>query len=831
MKTIAVFMPGFPTSIFYDEWLGVRDTALQLNVQPLCVIGAPFKSQDSYEHNANVLYDLTKKHGVDGILFWSAGLDWYIARSELETFIKSFLPIPLVSLEIPIPGIPSITSDNYNGTIELVEHLIKEHHYERFAYARGPINHEGIELRYRAFHDALAHHGIIFNSLHATKPAQWTDEYGKQAVVELLDEKHLIPGKDFECIVAANDARARSVIEELMARGYQVPGDIAVVGYDDEEWAEIFTVPLTTVRQPFYEMGKYAVKIILESINGKEVTNQNTIPADLMIRCSCGCISNTILQVPAFYTSSTEDTILEKLRSELLKIYKNNDYEANIMLVEEKIQKLVDSCLQEIQEKGPKYYRYGPFIKELESIVKFLEQKSGDVAYLQNIVSGVRKIILMKNNIADLIKADDVWEQGRVYIGEVSRRAEARERLEVERSNREIVSFEQNLLVTFDFTTLMKLISTELPLLGIPSGYIYLYTNPLKPDEGAYCVLEFTNKSYVIHTESTHAHFEFFPHSNATNDPIIPYVVEALFFNTEQIGYITLQADLRDCRLYDTIRALVSSALKGSFLIRQLEILLKAEAQAREHAEIYRKAAEEANRAKSKFLATMSHELRTPLNSIINFAYLLSSQTEGELNANQIDLAMRIEESGRHLLALINDILDLSKIESGKMDLIIEEFNFNELFNFVYSSFKPFLEEKKISVILNFADSIEIFADKMKIKQVIFNLFSNAVKYTEQGIIEVTAKISDAQLRFSIKDTGRGIKPEDLEKIFEEFIRVDFSTNVSITGTGLGLPISKKLIEMHGGTITAESEYGKGSIFTFTIPVSRNMPKKNLIQS
>ena len=230
---------------------------------------------------------------------------------------------------------------------------------------------------------------------------------------------------------------------------------------------------------------------------------------------------------------------------------------------------------------------------------------------------------------------------------------------------------------------------------------------------------------------------------------------------------------------------------------------------------------EQANRAKSEFLANMSHELRTPLNSIIGFSEVLEDKTFGELNTKQQKYVNNIHTSGRHLLQLINDILDLSKVEAGKMDMNYEEFSISDAMQDIGAVFKTQVDKKNISLGLEFDKRlISINADQKKFKQIMYNLLSNAVKFTpEGGKIIVKSELTDKFIRISVSDTGIGIKPEDHERVFAEFQQIDSKTSRAYEGTGLGLPLTRRFVEMHGGKLWVESEFGKGSTFTFTIPI------------
>lgn len=245
-----------------------------------------------------------------------------------------------------------------------------------------------------------------------------------------------------------------------------------------------------------------------------------------------------------------------------------------------------------------------------------------------------------------------------------------------------------------------------------------------------------------------------------------------------------------------------------------------------EELEDAKKAAETANRTKSEFLANMSHELRTPLNSILGFSEVLSDELFGKLTEQQKGYVGNIYSSGKHLLSLINDILDLSKVESGSMELELETFFVRDLLQLSMSLFK----EKAIKHGIKFRlevqpdEDIEIVADKRKLKQILFNLLSNAMKFTpDGGSVALRVKKEPLFIEFSIEDTGIGIKAEDIPKLFKEFVQLGSAYTKEYEGTGLGLALTKRLVELHGGKIWVESEFGEGSRFTFTIPVRSSL--------
>ncbi len=230
----------------------------------------------------------------------------------------------------------------------------------------------------------------------------------------------------------------------------------------------------------------------------------------------------------------------------------------------------------------------------------------------------------------------------------------------------------------------------------------------------------------------------------------------------------------------------------------------------------------EASRAKSDFLANMSHELRTPLNSILGFSEVLQDQLFGDLNEKQQEYVSYILGSGRHLLALINDILDLAKVEAGKMTLEVNSFPLQSLLGSAMNMLKEKALKHGIALELDLdpsltADTVE--ADERKLKQILFNLLSNAVKFTpDGGAVRVRAERDGEFLKIMVADTGIGIKPEDIGKLFHSFSQLESPYAKQYEGTGLGLALTKKLVDLHGGRIWVESEEGKGSSFFFTIP-------------
>ncbi|MCX7974224.1 MAG: PAS domain S-box protein, partial [Candidatus Aminicenantes bacterium] len=230
--------------------------------------------------------------------------------------------------------------------------------------------------------------------------------------------------------------------------------------------------------------------------------------------------------------------------------------------------------------------------------------------------------------------------------------------------------------------------------------------------------------------------------------------------------------------------------------------------------------AEAADRLKSAFLATMSHELRTPLNSIIGFTGILLKGLAGPLNEEQIKQLQIIKNSGQHLLALINDVLDLSKIEAGQMEIHCEPFDFSSSIRQVMEVAKPLAEAKNLFLEAEIDPEIgEITSDRRRLEQILLNLISNGIKFTEKGGVRLDCRKAEQEVIIRVSDTGIGIKPEDFDRIFQPFSQLDTGLTRQYEGTGLGLTICHRLAQLLGGKLSVESEYGKGSTFQLILPL------------
>jgi signal transduction histidine kinase len=296
----------------------------------------------------------------------------------------------------------------------------------------------------------------------------------------------------------------------------------------------------------------------------------------------------------------------------------------------------------------------------------------------------------------------------------------------------------------------------------------------------------------------------------ATADPIANVIlVTTGFVVVGALGAYLLHEF--DSRLADLQALVISLEQRVTDRTHDLEI-------AKTEAETARAAAEEANAVKSRFLANMSHELRTPLNAILNFTAFVADGVMGPVNSEQADVLNQALGSGKHLLSLINDVLDITKIESGMMDLFVQDVDMNAVLATTISVAKGLVKDKSLDLVTDVDEDLPVtYGDRRRIRQVFLNLVSNAIKFTNKGSVTITAKRAEGGIEVMVKDTGIGIAPEDQHLVFESFRQVQ-KHDIEAVGTGLGLPISKHFVQVHGGRMWFESVAGAGTIFYVYLP-------------
>jgi signal transduction histidine kinase/ActR/RegA family two-component response regulator len=313
------------------------------------------------------------------------------------------------------------------------------------------------------------------------------------------------------------------------------------------------------------------------------------------------------------------------------------------------------------------------------------------------------------------------------------------------------------------------------------------------------------------------------------------YKVRAIKSYADEIGSLIdgFNTMLSDIQQRDTALRGANEELQTR--TRELEKEVSHRKQAQEELLKAKHVAEEASRAKSTFLANMSHELRTPLNAIIGYSEMLEEEARDSAHAENIQDLQKIQSAGKHLLSLINDVLDLSKIEAGKMTLHLESFDVAAMIEEIVNTLQPAAEKNKNTLRIHLDDEVGMMrADVTKVRQILFNLLSNACKFTDQGTITLDVQQREAEgqdwIRFQVTDTGIGIDPQQQANLFQEFAQADTSIARKYGGTGLGLAITHRFVRLMKGHISVESQPGRGSVFTVSLPAQAKMDAVDLVR-
>jgi len=269
-------------------------------------------------------------------------------------------------------------------------------------------------------------------------------------------------------------------------------------------------------------------------------------------------------------------------------------------------------------------------------------------------------------------------------------------------------------------------------------------------------------------------------------------------------------------RLYEQVKA-ASHQLEEKVRVATAELVRRNELLQRQHLEL-----EQASQLKSQFLANMSHEFRTPLNAILGYTSMLLQGVSGEMSSPQKNKLLRVDSNARHLLSIINDILDISRIEAGKMPLHLEDFDLGALISELFAEVEPLIQRARLQVFTDLQQPVpQLYSDRQKVKQVVLNLLTNAIKFTPEGHVKVVVRDDPGgEVRIAVQDSGIGIAPADQEKVFEDFRQADNSVTREYGGAGLGLAICRRLAKMLDGRIELKSQPGEGSVFTLVIPRS-----------
>ena len=605
-KTIGVFSAQL-TRVWGAEFMaGVMDAAEAADVNLVSVVGGKpvaLPASDDLKTSYG-LYDVIKPGQFDGLLF-SADLAHGLSPEDVEQFCRSFSSTPIVAHAIQADGIPSLMTDSLEGMRAIIRHLIEVHDYKRIAFIRGPKGQVESELRFRAYQEELKAHKIRFES-QLVVDGDFSPESGRAAVRTLMDER----GIRFQAIAAANDRMAFGAMEVLQQRGVQVPDQVALTGFDDVLEAQSMGVPLTTVRQPFYEIGRQALESLLKHINGETVSPVTLLPVSLIVRWSCGCLPESVQRAVVLPKEVARTGRLENKREAAINalfaaanVAENDPHVAQFRDV---FGRMWDVFLASLGESNTS----DAFMKMVQSGIEVLQRHGRDVASWHNVISTLRKHAL--SGIASsttALKAENLFQQARMLAGELSQRAQAYRRLEIEKQEEILGAFGFSMAPAMTLEEIGKAISNNFPAMGIGRWYVMFYSDvsaprPVSapPPSDYRLFLQYDENKFVIPSEKTKKFTgRLVPPGKMPEDQRYSAMVMPLTLARNRFGFMWVEVGPRDWEVYVRVRNLISSALLRTMLVQQreqarkeIERLLEDARQRAEELAVARDAAEKA---------------------------------------------------------------------------------------------------------------------------------------------------------------------------------------------------------------------------------------------
>jgi DNA-binding LacI/PurR family transcriptional regulator/anti-anti-sigma regulatory factor len=561
---IGYLAPNISDSVGLARWQGVLDAAQEQDVNLICFPGSYWRDPGP-RGQANAIYDLIDSENLDGIVLGNIVQESSASYDEFRDFYERRFRVPVVSIRKTLNGVPYVPLDNYQGMREAIVHLVEVHGYRRIAFMRGPEQHPYAQERYRAYTDVLEEYGLPFDPLLVTPPSGWDDP----AIQVLLDERKLSPVIDFEAVAAVNDRKALNALMALQARGVRIPQDVAVVGFNDDAEDRVSIPPLTSVAMPFYEQGRQLIEMVLALLRGEKIPERVALPARLVVRQSCGCMTPAMVRAAAEPSKASLvkiETTLTARRGEILAemVQEVGDFAG----ASEWAERLLDTFVAALTAEGDPR---GAFLSTLNEILRQVAAEDGDVTAWQEAVSALRRHLLPSITHQGVsLWASGLWHQARVMIGETAERMRMRQMLQAKQWTQTLREVSAALIATFDVTNLVDVLAENLPRMDIPGAFLSLYEDPKAPAERSRLVLAYTAEGRIA-LAAAGLHF---PSRQLIPEGIWPqkrytFVVEPLYFQERQIGFSLFEVGPRDGGIYEALRGEISSALQGALLSRE----------------------------------------------------------------------------------------------------------------------------------------------------------------------------------------------------------------------------------------------------------------------
>jgi diguanylate cyclase (GGDEF)-like protein len=556
---------------------GIFDGAMDNDVNLLVFPGKTPKIPYFYQYQCNVIYDLVNVDNVDALILPSGLYCNYLSKEEYEKFYRRYLPLPIVSITIPLPEAVNVVVNNKKGLYDALNHLIRDHHCRRIAFIKGPEFNSEAEERYAVYLEVLNENKLPYDP-DLVCPGDFTCYAATEAVNTLLDIRKV----KFDALVAANDEMALTAMAALQSRNIRIPEDVAVVGFDDVEGARISSPSLTTVRQPIYEMAKKSVDLATSLIRGERVSANIIMNTEVVIRESCGCMSKEfqyINKVPVLELGRGSIQHLNKIQE----VFVNNEMrEIDRAKIKKKvIINFIDQIFKVFENlDGPLHTQ-----ELLDYIMTAINRENigdDDVLYLQNMISRLRKRILrFASGHKNLIQIADFFDELRVLLMQVFIRRNARLWAIHHNDVRVLRGVLSGMIPKiYDTGESLDAITRELKQLGLSSCYIYLYEREISHyreqewamPPSAELLMAYNKEGLELKHKGQHiSAFRILNNEFLPQKERYVMVLNPLFFMEEQLGLMLCEFKIDDSYMYESIFVEISCALKLYYLIKARE--------------------------------------------------------------------------------------------------------------------------------------------------------------------------------------------------------------------------------------------------------------------
>ncbi len=780
-RTVGLLLDNIYESYGIKLWSGVVAAVQAEDLNLVCFVGGALDNPNNFLSQKNAVFDLVSPKNIDGIVSVSGSLGTLAGTERLSAFYARYSPIPLVSIGIPMYGIPSILADNRTGVRELFSHFITVHGCKRIAFIRGPSQNEEADLRYRVYREELERNGMEYDP-DLVVQGDFTRDAGIAAARTLVSERRV----RFDALMGANDYMAIYAMKELVARGVRVPADVAVAGFDDIKESYGVIPSLTTVRQPLFELGKSAVRTLVAAMNGKEVRECAVLPTRLVVRRSCGCFPHSGQDAAAPFPRGRERADREEtaIRDELERSIASAMEEAFTGSKERIDPSLWAMRLTEAFLIARKSDSGTRFFYALEDLLMKSASCGIDVLAWYSIVS---TLFDYGAEVCGDGSAERYRHEALVLIGETADRIQAYFRANAEEQAVVLFKISQSLIANFDGKKLKRVLAKELPGLGIGSCYVSLYGKGASPRSRARQLLAFAPGQERGNTARLR---RYFPSSSLVPGTLrrigrrFTFLVMPLYFKTEQLGFVLFEMGPVSGTIYETLASQLSSALKGVKLVRKRKHLEK------EITEISRK-------EQMRIGQDLHDGLCQHLTGISFMCKVLRDQLKQK--------ALPEAESADEICALINESIATTRnLAKGLFPVELEENGFVVALQELISTLE---HQSRIPCSFAYPSSVLISDNSLasNLFRIAQEAVTNAIKHAHPGRVCIELREENGTVFLAVRDDGIGL-PDN------------------IRGKGIGLMTMKYRANIMGAKLSIKRGRDGGTVVSCSF---RNRPPKH----